>query len=65
MNKYEMIEEIVKEIVEEIEKKIAKDILLQLERDYVLYPVLTFYEILDRIADRHGIDWGEIHEYNI
>lgn len=61
MNKDEMIideDEIVESMktYERARQETAREILLQVERDYVLYPVLTFYEILDRVAERYGID---------
>lgn len=70
MNKDEMIideDEIVESMktYERARQETAREILLQVERDYVLYPVLTVYEILDRVAESYGIDWGKIHEYNI
>lgn len=47
------------------EELTVKSVLLQVEHDFVEHPVLTIHEILDRIADRYGIDWDEIHKHNI
>lgn len=42
--------------VEETKQETAREILLQVEHDYVEHPVLSIFEIVERIADKYGIE---------
>lgn len=45
----------------EVRQETAREILLQIEHDSVEYPVLTIFEIIDRIADKYDVNLEDCH----